>query len=674
MFKKANVIDDYHGNKVYDPYRWLEEIHSNETKEFIEENNRETEKYIKSYEAYEDIKNRIKELWKFEIYSVPSKKGDYYYFRYNDGKKNQGSIYRAKELTGEKELLLDPNEYAEDGTASINTISINSEKDILAYSISQKGSDWQVIKLIDMKTKEHLKDEINWCRFTYITWMPDNESFIYSRYPQVGEMSDEELSYHNTVYMHKIGTSQEEDIIVIDGKERSEYSKHVSLTDDNKYMILTKSKGTASQNLFFVKKINENEFTQLFSYTDASWSLLGNNGEKLYFLTNYKAPKRRVLEVNINNPEEENWIEITPEHESDTISFAIYNKGYIVMAIMHDAYHKLSVVDLNNKRQKDIILDTMGAISDISKGEKGKEVFFKFSSYFVPNTIFKLDLETLEYSKALEPNIDFDFTQYETKQVFVTSKDGTRVPMFINYKKGIELNSNNPTVLYAYGGFNANRIPEFGIPEVVWMERGGVFAVANIRGGNEYGEEWHEAAMLEKKQNCFDDFIACGEWLIESKYTSNKKLAIRGRSNGGLLTGACMVQRPNLYGAVISQVGVLDMLRYHKYTIGRFWIPEYGDAENNAEHFKFLYKYSPLHNVRCGVVYPPILVPTGDSDDRVLPCHSYKFVATLKEVSSGENPILLRVEKNAGHGHGKPISKLIEVEADIYAFLEKVLK
>lgn len=674
MLKKVNVVDDYHGNKVYDPYRWLEEIHSNDTKKFIEENNAETESYIKSYEGYEDIKNRMKELWKFENYSVPSKKGEYYYFQYNSGEMNQACLYRARELDGLKELLLDPNQYADDGTASINTVSINIEKDILAYSISQKGSDWQIIKLIDMKTKEHLEDEIDWCRFTGITWMPDNESFIYSRYPKQGEMNDEELSYHNTVYMHKLGTSQEEDMVVIDGKEKSEYSKHISLTEDNKYMVLTKSKGTASQNLFFVKELNEYGFNQLFVDKDASWRMIGSNEDKFYFLTNYKASKRRVLEVDINNSQEENWIEIIPEHELDTISFAIYNKGYIVMAIMHDAYHKLCVVDLNGKKESHISLESMGAISEISNGEKGKEVFFKFASYFVPDTIFKLNLENLEYSKALEPKIDFDFSEYETKQVFVTSKDGAKIPMFINYKKGIQLDSSNKTLLYAYGGFNANRIPEFRVPEVVWMERGGVFAIANIRGGNEYGEEWHEAAMLEKKQNCFDDFISCGEWLIENKYTSNKKLAIRGRSNGGLLTGACMVQRPDLYGAVISQVGVLDMLRYHKYTIGRFWIPEYGDAENNSEHFKFLYKYSPLHNIRCGVVYPSILVPTGDSDDRVLPCHSYKFVATLKEVSSGQNPILLRVEKNAGHGHGKPISKVIDVEADIYAFLEKVLK
>lgn len=674
MVKKIKVVDNYHGTKVYDPYRWLEDIHSEDTKTFIQEHNKKTKDYIEEYEGFNSIKNRLTELWTFDSYSCPIKKGDYYYFSYNNGTKNQPCLYRAKSLQGERQLLVDPNLYAEDGTAAIGTISINSQKDILAYSISQKGSDWQVIKLLDMSSMNYLKDEINWCKFTDISWMPDKESFIYSRYPNPDSILEEDLSYHNMVCIHRLGTSQEEDTILIDGKEKSSYSNHMSLTEDTKYVTLVRHIGTSSENLFLVKKVEDTEFFNPFEGKEASWEFIGNNANKFYFLTNYKAPKRRILEVDINNFQENNWRELVKEQELDTISFAIYTKGYIVMAVMHHASHKLAIYNTFSKEIYDYDMPTLGAISEISKGEEGKEIFFMFSSYFVPNTIYKFDLETNLHSKVLEANIDFDFYNYETKQVFVTSKDGTKIPMFINHKKGIKLDGNNPTVLYAYGGFNLNRIPEFRIPEIVWMERGGVFAVANIRGGNEYGEKWHEEAMLDKKQNCFDDFISCGEWLIENNYTSKKKLAIRGRSNGGLLTAACMVQRPDLYGAVISQVGVLDMLRYHKYTIGRFWIPEYGDAETNEDHFKFLFKYSPLHNIRCGVVYPPILVPTGDSDDRVLPCHSYKFVATLEEASSGENPILLRVEKNAGHGHGKPVSKLIEVEAYIYSFLEKVLK
>ncbi len=674
LVKKVSVVDNYHGTKIYDPYRWMEDIHSDEVKAFVDEHNIKSEEYIKSYEGYEAIKDRIAELWRYESYSAPLKKGQYYYFFYNDGNSNQPGLYRAKDIKGEKFLLVDPSEYSEDSTSSIGAIAVNEKKDILAYSISQKGSDWQVIKMLDMSTMTTLKEEIQWCRFTSITWLEDNERFIYSRYPQQGSMEDEELSYHNMVCIHRLGTSQDEDEVLIDGSDRSPYSNYVSLSYDKKYILLEKSIGTSTENLVYLKEIDDaNEFFSPVEGKNGFWYFLGNKSFKFYFLTNYNAPKNRIVEIDIRNYKEENWIEIVPEYATDTITDAIYNDGYIFMSVMHDAYHKAVLINLESKEATYLEIGVMGAISEISCGEKGKEIFFLFASYFIPNTIYKVNLEHKTMEKVLEPRIPLDFSNYETKQVFVKSKDGTRIPMFLNYKKGIKLNGENKTVLYAYGGFNLNRIPEFRVPEVVWMERGGIYAVANIRGGNEYGEQWHKAGMLENKQNCFDDFISCGEYLIEEKYTSSKKLAIRGRSNGGLLTGACMVQRPELYGAVITQVGVLDMLRYHKYTIGRFWIPEYGDAENNPEHFKFMIKYSPLHNIRSGIVYPPVFVPTGDNDDRVLPCHSYKYVATLEEVASGVNPILLKVEKNAGHGQGKPISKLIEVEADIYSFLEKAL-
>lgn len=672
MFKKINQVDDYHGTKVYDPYRWLEDIHSKETEEFIDEHNKITKEFIESYEGYEDIKRRMEQLSKEEKYSVPSKKGDYYYFFYNDGVQNQACFCRAKDFMGEKEILIDPNNYSEDSTSAIMSIGINSERDILAYSISEKGSDWQEIRLLDMKSKNHLEDRIKWCRFTGISWLADNESFIYSRYPEMGTMDDEELSYHSMVCIHKIGTPQENDILLVDGKEKSSYSNYAGITEDKKYIFMSKVLGTSPNNKVFFKKYEDDKFIELFENKTASWNFIGNEGEKFYCLTNYKAPKNRILELDINDlHNEESWKEIISEDKSNTISFAIYSDGYIVMAVMEDGHHKLMSYDLKLGALKEYELPTIGSISDIGKGYK--EIFFAFESYFLPETMYRLSLETGEVEKLTSPDIDFNFDDYESKLEFVTSKDGTRVPMVINYKKGLVLDGHNPTLLHAYGGFNLAKTPQFRIPELVWMERGGVFAVANIRGGDEYGEEWHEAAILENKQNCFDDFIACGEWLIDKKYTSKKKLAIRGRSNGGLLTGACMVQRPDLYGAVISQVGVLDMLRYHKYTIGRFWIPEYGDAENNEEHFKFLFKYSPLHNIRCGVVYPPVLVATGDSDDRVLPCHSYKFVATLEEISCGENPILLNVDKNTGHGQGKPVEKLINEEAYIYSFLEKIL-
>lgn len=673
MIKKVKVVDDYHGMKVYDPYRWLEDIHSEDTTMFVDEHNEKTKEFVEGYYDYDIIKDRMKELWKFDSYSSPKKFNGYYYFFYNDGSRNQPCYYRAKELNGEKELLIDPNSYAEDGTAAIGTVSVNPVKDILAYSISQKGSDWQVIKIYDMREKKHIDEELNWCRFTGIEWLTNGESFIYSRYPEQGSMDDEELSYHNMVCIHNLGTKQNEDIILVDGKQKSEYSNYVALTSDGDYMILEKQKGTSSNNLVLIQDLKREKIFDPFEGKEASWELLGNKETKFYFLTNYCAPKRRIIEVDLNDYREENWKELVEEDNIDTISFAIYNDGYIVLAFMHHAHHELAMYNISTGKLYNHEMNSLGAISEMSKGEKGKEVFFKFASYLLPDTIYKFDLQSKECTKVFEPHLDVDFSKFETIQVFVTSKDGTEIPMFISHRKGIKLDGGNRTLLYAYGGFNLNRIPEFRVPELVWMERGGVFAVANIRGGNEYGEQWHEDAMLEKKQNCFDDFISCAEWLIENKYTNKRYLAIRGRSNGGLLTGACMVQRPDLYGAVITQVGVLDMLRYHKYTIGRFWIPEYGDAERDKEHFKFLFKYSPLHNIRCGTVYPPVLVATGDSDDRVLPCHSYKYVATLEEVSSGENPILLRVEKNAGHGQGKPISKLIDVEADIYSFLERVL-
>lgn len=686
IMHKDNIIDNYHGRLISDPYRWLEDIESEETKEFVKEHNKVTGEFINEYEDVNEIRNEMIKYSTFDKGSVPIKKGEYYYFFYKAAIENQPILYRAKECDGEKEILVNPNELSKEGICAITGFWVSEKTEVIAYGISEKGSDWQTIYFKDMSNGQLLEDKLTWCKFSSLSWINEGKSVIYTRYPKTFDMHDHRITLHNMVSIHKIGTSQDMDEDIIDGVKESEYSYHLKVTEDEKYLVVYKNKpfGEGSvmimkiteelnANISYIKENINKYFNTIIADKQESFQLLGNINEKFYFLTDYKAKNKKVIEVDILNCKEEKWRVIIEENKRTPIERAIFNKNNIVLVNMKHGYHTLQVYNIRNNAVKNIDLPALGAIDDISScGED--EFYISFSSYFIPTTIYRLKQSSSEINEVWKKNSDIGFDEFITEQVFIKSKDGTSIPMFINRRRDIELNSNNRTVLYAYGGFNLNRIPEYRAAEVVWIKRGGIYAVANIRGGSEYGEDWHEAGMLHNKQNCFDDFISCGEWLIENKYTSNKKLAIRGRSNGGLLTASCMIQRPDLYGAVISQVPVIDMLRFHKYTVGRYWIPEYGDAENNKEDFLNMIKYSPLHNIKYGSIYPSVLIVTGDCDDRVLPCHSYKFAATLEEAMPGMNKVFLRVEKDAGHGHGKPLSKLIDVEVDIYNFLEKILK
>ena len=675
-FRMDNVIDNYHGTKIADPFRWLENPESQDTIDFIDSQLTQTREFLDNNSNRAEIKDRITELWNYEKFGAPFKKGDFYYFQYNDGMKNQPLLYRSKDLDihpSKAELVIDPNEFSSDGTKALSLFTISPNGKYMSYCVSESGSDWVTIKIMDLATKELLPETIKWSKFTPLPWLPDSSGFMYSRYPDPATVAPEDSSRFNKVYLHKLNTEQPNDTLVIEDLNDKNKSFRPHISNDGEFLLMYVSKGSASGNMVYCKRLNEDgEIQPLINVDETNAYFLGNDDNILYFMTNINAPRYKIMAVDYNNPQPENWRDIVAEG-LDVINNAIMVKGHFVTANLHDAYYQIIIYNKLGQLIKRLDLPTLGAITALSGKEDSNIFYFSFSSYLYPNTIFRVDVDNPVVKVQWKPKMNFDFDSYETYQVFYESKDGTKVPMFISHKKGIVKDGNNPTFLYSYGGFNVPRIPEFKVPDLVWMERGGIFAVANLRGGSEYGEEWHRAGMLEKKQNVFDDFIGAAEYLVAENYTSPKKLAIKGRSNGGLLTAACMLQRPDLYGAVISQVPVIDMLRYHKFTVGRFWIPEYGDAETKADHFRFMYPYSPLHNVRFGTVYPPVMIMTAKTDDRVVPAHSLKFAATMQTINLGNNPILLRVEFGAGHGAGKPTHLLINEQSDVYTFIDKML-
>ena len=674
IIKMDEIFDHYHGTTIADPFRWLEDSDSEATNQFITDQLGDTRRYLDTHENRAPIKARITELWNYEKFGVPKKQGDYFYYLYNDGMKNQPVLYRSQTLDDHPtagQLVFDVNVLDRAGKKALTEFSISPDGQYMAYGISESGSDWQTIYIRDLMSGLNLKESITWCKFTMLPWLADSSGFMYNSYPDPATVPAEDTGCYSRVYLHRLHTESSEDQLLIEDQEDKKKTFRIQEVTDNDYLIVNVSKGSASGNEVWLKEINGNScFTPLITVPQTLSMYLGNNDHIFYFLTNIDAPRRRVVAIDINQPAQDEWQTIIPEG-MDVITQALMTKGHFVTADLHDAYHQLLIYSHSGQLMKRLELPTMGAISTLSGKADRDEFYFDFASYLYPNTVFRGDTRELKSTVLWRPHLDFDFEQYQTTQVFYESKDGTRIPMFISCRKDLVLNSDNPTFLYSYGGFNIARIPEFKAPDLVWMERGGIFAVANLRGGSEYGEEWHQAGMLENKQNVYDDFIAAAEYLIEQKYTRRERLAIKGRSNGGLLTAACMLQRPDLYGAVISQVPVIDMFRYHKFTVGRFWVPEYGDAESNAEHFAFMYKYSPLHNVRFGTVYPPIMIMTAKTDDRVVPMHSLKFAATLQTVNVGHNPILLRIEFGAGHGGGKPTSLLIDEQADVYTFLDK---
>jgi len=671
-FYHSDVVEDFHGVKVADPFRWLEDADSEMTIKWSEEQNNRCKDYLAQAPNREEDRKRLTELWDYPKYFVPTKVGEALYYQKNNGLQNQAVFYKLE--NGTETIVLDPNTFSEDGTIALTNYAFSKNGKYMAYSVSSSGSDWQTISIRNLTTLEDLEEKIQWVKFTSIAWLPDETGFYYSRFPEPGTVPQDEESMYCKVYLHKLGTSQAEDELIFSHPTDNELTFYPVISKDEEFLILNVFRGTATENGIYMKKLYENgEVRFLLNDFDAFYHYVNNEGSTFYFQTNLNAPNGRIISIDINEDARSNWKEVVPEkaHVMDEVTCT---NGKLVIAYLEHAHHKLYVYSMEGEELNEISIPIMGSLtSSLSGSKKGSQVFFGITSFLSPTTVYSYDLETKELAVFAESLLTFNPAEYETKQIFYTSKDGTKVPMFITAKKDLNLDGENPTILYGYGGFNINMTPSFSPAILRWMEKGGVYAVANLRGGTEYGENWHRAGMLENKQNVFDDFIAAGEWLIKNHYTKKEKLSIMGGSNGGLLVAACMVQRPDLFGAVICRVPVIDMLRYHKFTVGRFWIPEYGDP-SIEEHFKFLYAYSPLHNIKEGVLYPPVLIATAESDDRVVPAHAKKFAATLIENADPQSKVYLRLEAKAGHGFGKPTSKLIEEWVDFYSFLDLELQ
>lgn len=665
--KKVDTVDVYHGVEVADPYRWLEDDHSEETKAWVEAENKVTNAYLAKIPFRQKIKDRLTQIWDYPKYGLPFKKGDYWYFYKNDGLQQQYVIYQMTSLDDEKPVVfLDPNTFSEDGTVALSGLSFSKNGKLAAYSISKGGSDWREVFVMDVESKEKLADHLQWIKFSGMSWYKDG--FYYSRYDAPKEGQElKGVNENNKVYYHKAGTSQEEDELIYQDPEHPKYGWYMSTTEDEKFLILSGSNPSAKGNALYFKKTadKDGEFIAIQDHFDNDTWVLDNEGDELFIMTNKDAPKNRVYKMNANNPSEIR--EVIPQ-TTDVLKNAEMVGGQLLVSYMHDASSKAYVYNLDGSLKHRIELPGIGSISGFSGEKDSKIAFYSFTSFTYPSMAFKYDIENNKSEIFRESGIDFDIENYETKQVFYTSKDGTKIPMFIVHKKGLKLDGTSPTLLYGYGGFNISLTPYFSISNLVLLENGGVYAMPNLRGGGEYGEEWHEAGMQLNKQNVFDDFIAAAEYLIDNGYTSSEKLAIRGGSNGGLLVGACMTQRPELFQVAIPQVGVMDMLRYHKFTIGYYWVPDYGSSDDK-EQFENLIKYSPLHNIKEGVCYPATIITTADHDDRVVPAHSFKFAAELQSKQSCANPTIIRIETKAGHGAGKSTEKIIEEATDLWAFM-----
>ncbi|MBD2692922.1 prolyl oligopeptidase family serine peptidase [Anabaena catenula] len=688
---KSNQVDNYHGTVVADPYRALEDPDTEDTKAWIEAQNQVTFGYLNEIPAREKIKQRLTKLWDYEKYGTPFKEGETYFYFKNDGLQNQSVLYTLPSLDAEPRVLLDPNKLSEDGTVALSGIAISENGKLLAYGLSTSGSDWQEWKVRDIETGEDLKDHLQWVKFSNASWTHDHQGFFYSRYneqsektkleaenavlerPQEEQFSKTDINYYQKLYYHKLGTPQADDILIYHRPDQKEWGFSGEVTEDGKYLIISVWLGTDSRNLVFYKDLTNpnSEVVELINQFDADYSFIDNDDSVFYFRTDLNAPRGKVIAIDTNNTTLENWQEIIPQTAETLESVGILNNQFVA-DYLQDAHSQIKIFDLKGNFVREVELPRIGSAGGFSGKRHDTETFYSFTSFTAPGTIYRYDMKTGKSEIFRQPKVDFNADEYETKQVFYKSKDGTQVPMFITHKKGIKLDRNNPTYLYGYGGFSISLTPNFSVSLLVWMEMGGVYAVPNLRGGGEYGEEWHQAGMKEKKQNVFDDFIAAAEWLITNNYTQPKKLAIGGGSNGGLLVGVCMIQRPDLFAAALPAVGVMDMLRFHQFTIGWAWVAEYGSAEN-VEEFKTLYAYSPLHNLQPGTAYPATLITTADHDDRVVPAHSFKFAAALQECHIGDAPVLIRIETKAGHGAGKPTAKIIEEAADKWGFLVRVL-
>jgi prolyl oligopeptidase len=673
--RKADVIDELHGTPVPDPYRWLEDDNSEETKAWVTAQNRVTEDFLTTIPQRGEIRKRLSDLWNFERTGSPQEFGGKWFFTHNTGLQNQSVLKVSDTLDGEGRLLLDPNTLSEDGTVALANFTPSEDGKLLGYSISRGGSDWNEILVRDVATGKDTRDHLNWVKFSGISWAKDGSGFYYSRYdaPAAGAALTQKNEFQKLCF-HKMGTPQSEDTLIYERKDHPKWGFGGGLTEDGKFLVIHVTEGTDPKNRFFYKETTGGaKVVELLADADASYDFVGNEGDLFFFRTDLKAPRHRVIAIDVKSPARESWKEIIPESK-DLLQGVTMVGGKLACEFLRDARSAITIYGLDGKKVRDVVLPGIGSAGGFEGRKEDKETFYSFTSFTDPGAIYRYNLATGESRLWKRPKVRFDGAAYETKQVFVPSKDGTKGPVFITHKRGIKLDGSHRVLLSGYGGFNISLSPGFSVGRAVWLERGGILAVANLRGGGEYGSEWHLAGTRLRKQNVFDDFISAGEWLVKEKYTQPSKLAIQGGSNGGLLVGACMTQRPDLFGAALPAVGVMDMLRFHKFTIGWAWEKDYGSAED-PEEFKALLRYSPYHVLKPGTRYPATMVTTADHDDRVVPAHSFKFAARLQECQAKDGPpVLIRIDTSAGHGAGTALSKMIDRTADEWAFLEASLK
>lgn len=669
--RKSEHVDEYHGVRVEDPYQWLEQDVrvSEQVRRWVEAQNEVTFSYLESIPEREAIRERLTALWDYERISAPSKVVDYYVFSRNDGLQNQSVVYTQPALDAEARILIDPNEWSEDGTVALSGLSFSDDGRYAAYSRSAAGSDWREWRVLDVETRESLADKLEWIKFSGVSWTPDGKGFFYSRFPEPEEGAEfQSLNLNSSIWYHRVGSAQSEDVLVFHQPDHPEWSLGARVSEDGRYLFVSASKGTDRRNRLWIRDLTEPYAlpAPLIDDFEHDWTPLGNDGPIGYFRTDFEAPNGRIVQMDMRTGLE-SLRELIPEREEPLRSANLVGNLF-ACSYLKDVMPLVRLHRIDGSHFRDVTFPGIGSVSGFGGKRHHTETFYTFSSYATPPSIYRYDLLSGESELIRRPKVDFDPDDYEVKQVFYRSKDGTSVPMFVSHRKEIQLDGANPTLLYGYGGFNIAQTPGFSQVNLAWMEMGGVYAVANIRGGGEYGKAWHQAGTRLNKQNVFDDFIAAAEWLIENGYTGSDKLAISGGSNGGLLVGAVMTQRPELFGAALPAVGVMDMLKFHRWTAGRFWVDDYGSSEVPDE-FKALFAYSPYHNLRPGTEYPATLVTTADTDDRVVPGHSFKFAARLQEVHAGEAPVLIRIQTRAGHGAGKPTMMRIEEAADRLAFL-----
>ncbi|MGA2051936.1 MAG: prolyl oligopeptidase family serine peptidase [Opitutales bacterium] len=672
--RTTSQVDVYHGVKVADPYRWLEDDNSPETAAWVAAENKVTYAFLDAIPQRNAIKQRLTQLWNFERYAVPFKRGERYFFEKNDGLQNQSVLYTLTSLDAQPTVLLDPNLLSADGTVALADFVVSDDGNLMAYGLSTSGSDWQEWKFRDIRTGQDLPDRLEWVKFSEPCWSKDGSGIYYSRFdaPAPGSQLTGVNKFHK-LYYHRLGTPQSDDQLIYQRPDHDDWGFDSIVTDDGHYLIINVTVGSDQRNRVFYLDLAKpgSPVVELLNDFDASYAFLGNNGPVFWFQTNLNAPRGRVIAIDTADPARDNWRTLVPQANATLDSATVLNHSF-VCSYLADAHSQVKIFSLNGTFLREIALPGLGSVDGFTGRPRDTETFYSYTSFTTPGTIYHYDLPTGTSTVFRQPKVDFNPDDFETTQVFFTSKDGTRVPMFITAKKGLQLDGSNPTLLYGYGGFDISLTPRFSVSKLVWMEMGGVYVMVNLRGGGEYGEDWHQAGMKLHKQNVFDDYIAAAEWLIAHHYTSTSRLAISGASNGGLLVGACLTQRPDLYGATLPDVGVMDMLRFNQFTIGWAWMSDYGSPDNPDE-FKALYAYSPLHNIHPGTKYPATLITTADHDDRVVPAHSFKFAATLQADQAGPAPILIRIETKSGHGGGRPTSKLIDESTDQWAFLVKEL-